>query len=60
MMEQLYFLFGTPGMGEIIVVLVIGLLLFGGAKLPEIARSLGSGIKEFKRTMNDLNSSDKD
>lgn len=37
------------GMGELIVILLIILLLFGAAKLPEIARALGKSIKEFKK-----------
>ena len=37
------------GMGELIVILLIILLLFGAKKLPEIARSLGKAIKEFKK-----------
>ncbi|MFC1624274.1 twin-arginine translocase TatA/TatE family subunit [Candidatus Omnitrophota bacterium] len=37
------------GMPELILILVICLLVFGAAKLPEIARSLGKGIKEFKK-----------
>ncbi len=37
------------GMGELIVILVIVLLLFGAKKLPEIARALGSSLKEFKK-----------
>ena len=36
-------------MGELIVILLIILLLFGAAKLPEIARALGKSIKEFKK-----------
>jgi len=36
-------------MGELIVILLIILLLFGAKKLPEIARSLGKAIKEFKK-----------
>ncbi|MBA2728068.1 MAG: twin-arginine translocase TatA/TatE family subunit [Parachlamydiaceae bacterium] len=39
-------MFGT---GELIVILCIILLLFGGKKLPEVARSLGKGIREFKK-----------
>ena len=37
------------GMGELIVILLIILLLFGASRLPEIARALGKSIKEFKK-----------
>lgn len=37
------------GMGELLVILCLILLLFGGKKLPEIARNLGKGIHEFKK-----------
>jgi sec-independent protein translocase protein TatA len=37
------------GSGEVIVILCIVLLLFGGKKLPEFAKSLGKGIREFKK-----------
>lgn len=37
------------GSGELIVILCIMLLLFGGKKLPEFAKSLGLGIREFKK-----------
>src|SRR4051812_12599528 len=40
---------GTP---EIIVIVVILLLLFGGKKIPELMRGLGSGMKEFKKATN--------
>ena len=40
-----------PGIGELLVILFIVLLLFGGAKIPQIARSLGEGIREFKRAV---------
>lgn len=36
------------GAGEMIVILVIVLLLFGGRKIPELMRGLGKGVKEFK------------
>lgn len=42
------------GMGELVVILLIVLLLFGASKLPEIARSLGKAIKEFKKAGKDL------
>lgn len=37
------------GSGEILVILVVILILFGGKKLPEFAQSLGRGIREFKK-----------
>lgn len=40
------------GTGELIVILCIALLLFGGKKLPEFARNLGKGIREFKKAVN--------
>lgn len=39
---------GKLGTTEIIVILVIVLLLFGGKKIPELMKGLGSGVKEFK------------
>ena len=53
-------MFGV-GTTELMIVFLIVLLLFGGAKLPQLARSLGSAISEFKTTVNrkeDDNSSD--
>ena len=40
------------GSGEIIVILVVILILFGGKRLPEFAKSLGLGIREFKKACN--------
>lgn len=37
------------GIGEIAIVLVIGLLVFGPKKLPELGRGLGSGMRDFRR-----------
>lgn len=37
------------GTAEVLVILCIVLLLFGGKRLPELARSLGAGIREFKQ-----------
>ncbi len=39
---------GRIGMPEILVILVVVLLLFGGKKIPELMKGLGTGIKEFK------------
>ena len=41
------------GMPELIVILVIILLVFGAAKLPEIGKAIGSAIKEFKKATKD-------
>lgn len=44
------------GSGELIVIFCIMLLLFGGKRLPELAKSLGSGIREFKRACSEESS----
>ena len=43
------FLLGMPGGSEWIVLLVIMVLLFGGTRLPKLAKGLGQSIKEFKK-----------
>ncbi|MBN1351883.1 twin-arginine translocase TatA/TatE family subunit [candidate division KSB1 bacterium] len=43
---------GNIGIGELMVILMIILLLFGAKKVPEIAHSLGRSISEFKKAMN--------
>ncbi len=40
---------GMPGMTELLLIFGVVVLLFGGKKLPELARGLGSGIREFKK-----------
>lgn len=42
------------GTGELIVMLCVILVLFGGKKLPELARSIGLGIREFKKACNGI------
>ena len=42
------------GAMEITIILLVVLLLFGGKKLPELAKGLGKGIKEFKKAKNDV------
>jgi len=46
--------FGNLGFGEIIFILLILLLVFGARRLPEIGQSLGKGIREFKKSMNEI------
>ncbi|MDD5680081.1 MAG: twin-arginine translocase TatA/TatE family subunit [Candidatus Omnitrophica bacterium] len=46
------------GFGEIIVILLIVLILFGASKLPEIGKSLGRAIYEFKKAMKDAGEDD--
>nr|WP_185863834.1 twin-arginine translocase TatA/TatE family subunit [Blattabacterium cuenoti] len=40
---------GTFGTTEIVVIVILALLLFGGKKIPELMRGLGTGLKEFKK-----------
>lgn len=52
-MNHLLFL-GNIGAGEIIVLALIVLLLFGGKKIPELMKGLGKGIRSFKDGMNNI------
>ena len=47
-MNSLFVIMGMVGPWQIAIVVVLILLLFGGKKIPELMRGLGSGIKEFK------------
>ncbi|MGD1147256.1 MAG: TatA/E family twin arginine-targeting protein translocase [Thermoanaerobaculaceae bacterium] len=47
-------MFGSIGLPELLLIFVIALLLFGPRKLPEIGKSLGKAMNEFKRASNDL------
>lgn len=47
-------LLGVIGGPEIIVILLIVLVLFGGKKIPELMKGLGKGVKEYKKAMNGL------
>jgi TatA/E family protein of Tat protein translocase len=49
-------MFGPIGMPELIIILVIALIIFGPRKLPELGRSLGKSIGEFKKASNELRS----
>ena len=48
------------GLGELIVILLIVLLLFGASRLPQIARMLGKAIKEFKKAGNESDEENKE
>ncbi|MFN8579875.1 MAG: twin-arginine translocase TatA/TatE family subunit [Gemmatimonadaceae bacterium] len=48
--------FGNLGFTEILLILVVVLLLFGARRLPEIGASFGKGIREFKKSLSDVNS----
>jgi sec-independent protein translocase protein TatA len=52
-MNHLLFL-GNLGTGEIIVIALIVLLLFGGKKIPELMRGIGKGVKNFKDGLNEV------
>ena len=47
-MSALFLPLGVIGPWQIVLIVVIVLLLFGGKKIPELMRGLGSGLKEFK------------
>ena len=47
-------MFGSLGLPELVVIFVIALIVFGPRKLPELGRSLGKSINEFKKASNDL------
>ncbi len=49
-------MFGNLGAGEIILILLVILLLFGAKKIPELARGLGKGMSEFKKGLKDVES----
>ncbi len=53
-------MFGTLGWPEIIIILFLILLLFGAKRLPEIGRSLGKGLKEFKDALKGFEGEEKE
>jgi sec-independent protein translocase protein TatA len=57
-------MFSNFGAGEIILIVLVILLLFGAKKIPELARGIGKGMSEFKKGLkeveNDIKSADKE
>ncbi|AFJ90493.1 twin-arginine translocase TatA/TatE family subunit [Blattabacterium sp. (Blaberus giganteus)] len=49
-------LLGTFGTTEIVVIVILALLLFGGKKIPELMKGLGTGLKEFKKASEEKDS----
>lgn len=47
-------MFGSVGVPELLIILTIALIIFGPRKLPELGRSLGRSLNEFKRASNEL------
>ena len=49
-------MFGNLGAGEIVLIVLVVLLLFGAKKIPELARGIGKGMSEFKKGLKDVES----
>ncbi len=47
-------MFGSIGLPEIILILALALLVFGPKKLPEVGRSIGKALREFRRTSDEI------
>ncbi len=47
-------LFGSFGGQEMVVILAVVLVLFGAKRLPELAKSLGQGVKEFRKSVREI------
>lgn len=54
------FLILGVGTQELLLILLVALLLFGGKKIPELMKGLGKGVKSFRDGMNDLDEADKE
>ena len=51
---------GSIGPTELILILLIVIIIFGAKKLPDLGRSIGEGIKNFKKSVNEGKESDRD
>jgi sec-independent protein translocase protein TatA len=51
-MNYLSILLGIPGTWQIVIIVLVVLLLFGGKKIPELMKGIGRGTREFKKGLN--------
>ena len=51
-MTNLFIILGIPGTWQIILIVLVVLLLFGGKKIPELMKGIGRGTREFKKGLN--------
>lgn len=58
-MNHLLFL-GNLGWGELLIIALVLLLIFGGKKIPELMKGLGKGVRSFKEGMNSLDKEEQD
>lgn len=54
MSNQVLLLFGSLGTPEVLIIVFVILLLFGGKKIPELMRGMGKGVRSFKQGMNEI------
>jgi len=47
-------MFGSIGTPELIIIMLVVLLLFGSKRLPELAKGIGKGVRQFKKAMEDV------
>ena len=52
--NSILLLFGNLGTTELIIIVFVVLLLFGGKKIPELMKGLGKGVRSFKKGMNEI------
>ncbi len=53
-LNSILLLLGNLGTGELVLIALVVLLLFGGRKIPELMRGLGKGVRSFKEGLNDV------
>ncbi|MGE5235691.1 MAG: twin-arginine translocase TatA/TatE family subunit [Acidobacteriota bacterium] len=53
-------MFGTIGLPELLIILVIVIIIFGAGKLPQLGRGLGEGIKNFRNSLKGESETKKD